>query len=164
MAGIRKYFFARDDSSGRSSCAFHHCSGLSVRGKGLRSLYLMSSSLASSLEDRAAALTSEASPNSWAIAAVFVILAGGSSEIHRNDFFSGCLPKVLRVSSYMLTPHCLKTHLLAHPGSEDQLSCCVDLYEQGLSAPRPSERVGGCLHPLLPRQNQCLKKSKERDD
>lgn len=33
VAGIQRYFFAREDSSGRSTWAFHHCSGSSLRAK-----------------------------------------------------------------------------------------------------------------------------------
>lgn len=77
VAGIQRYFFARDDSSGSSTCAFHHCSLLSFRGKGFRSLYLNTSSLAFSLEDPTATLTSKNSPNSWSSAALFSFCVEG---------------------------------------------------------------------------------------
>lgn len=46
-----------------------------------------------------------------------------------------------------------KIHLLAYPGSHDELSCCLDLYEKGLSALDHSEQhAPDCLYPLLPKE------------
>ena len=83
VAGIQRYLLARDESSGRSDCLFHHCSGSSLRGTGSYSLYLMTSSLALFARDGllVALFTSKVPPNSRSSAAPFpFFLQGGWSS------------------------------------------------------------------------------------
>ena len=56
----------------------------------------------------------------------------------------------------MLIPQYIKKNLLPHPGSEEQLSCCLDLCEQGLSELDRSSLeldVPDCLYHRLPSNN-----------
>lgn len=59
----------------------------------------------------------------------------------------------------LLIPQRIKNH----PGSEIELSCCLDFNEQGFSELDLSALdlsvldVTGCLYPLLPSTNQCMK-------
>lgn len=120
-------FFARDEGSGLSTI------------QGQRILHLMTSWLASSLEDPAATLISEISQNSWSSAALLNFLRGGSSsEILNNDWIWLVLFAMTleSFSTYycvwhlnLLILHKENTIFLSHPGSGDLLYYCLDLHD-----------------------------------
>lgn len=114
---MQRYFFASDHSSGRSDCPFHHCSGLSLRGNGLRSLYLITSCCCFHFEGFSKQLVQRST--------FFFFLQGGwsSSENEKNTIITGLVCNDLNFLFFCFILY-MKLNLLT-PYSQKHTFLCI---------------------------------------